>query len=123
VISGSVNSNGVPIISLAVANLNYRAVIDTGFNGDLELPETLRPRVNARRAFRATSLLAGGVVLEEDVFGVDFPFDGRVVKAEATFVRGDEILIGTKLLREHRLEIDFVARTVRIERALAAGSA
>lgn len=68
-----------------------RAVIDTGFNGDLELPEFLRRSVNARWVFRAPSLLAGGVVLEEDVYRVDFSFDGQSIEAEATFVRGDEI--------------------------------
>jgi hypothetical protein len=46
---------------------------------------------------------------------VDFPFDGRTVHAEATFVSGSEILIGTQLLRQHRLEIHFPAQTVVLE--------
>jgi hypothetical protein len=30
---------------------------------------------------------------------------------------GDEVLIGTRLLQRYRLEIDFPARTVRLQRA------
>lgn len=46
---------------------------------------------------------------------VDFPFDGTVT-AEATFVPGQEILIGTRLLSRYRLEVNFVQRTVLLER-------
>lgn len=62
-----------------------------------------------------TSLLAANVQVEEDVFLVDFPFDGRNVRAQATFADGDDILIGTGLLQSSRLRIDFPARTVVIE--------
>jgi len=48
---------------------------------------------------------------------VDFPFDGQLLKAEASFVEGSEILIGTKLLAKYRLTIDFLKRMVRIDRA------
>ena len=46
----------------------------------------------------------------------DLPFDGQSVEAAVTFVPGPEILIGTHLLREYRLEIHFVNRTVHLER-------
>jgi hypothetical protein len=62
-----------------------------------------------------SSLLAGGQSVEEDVYLVDFPFDGRTVRVEATFVSGREILIGTQLLRQYRLAIHFPARTVVLE--------
>ncbi|MBI3909585.1 MAG: hypothetical protein HY320_01465, partial [Armatimonadetes bacterium] len=60
--------------------------------------------------------LAGGQSVEEDHYLVEFPFDGRIVKVVATFTPGDEILIGTRLLRHYRLEIDCVARTVALAR-------
>lgn len=66
---------------------------------------------------RATVALAGGQSVEEDVYLVDFPFDGRVVQAEVTFVYGSRILIGTRLLREYSLHINFVSRTIQLERA------
>ena len=94
----------------------WPAVIDTGFNGDLELPDNLRVVLNARFLVREPSLLAGGLIVDEDIYRVDFPFDGETVVAEASFVPGAIILVGTYLLRHHRLTIDFVARSVSLER-------
>jgi len=39
-----------------------------------------------------------------------------MVEAEVTFVQGSDILIGMHLLRDYRLEIHFVNRTVQLER-------
>jgi hypothetical protein len=52
------------------------------------------------------------------VFGswlVDFAFDGTIVRAQVTFVDGDEILIGTRILRVYRLHVDFPAQTVTLK--------
>ena len=115
-IQGTVSDDGVPIITLPIDNQNWRAIIDTGFNGDLELPEFLRHSLNARYVGRVTSALAGGQTIEESVYLVDFPFDGKVIQAEATFVANHEILIGTHLLREYRLLVNFVHKIVELER-------
>jgi len=72
--------------------------------------------LNSRYVGRVISALAGGQTLEEDVYLVDFPFDGRVTQAETTFVAGHQILIGTHLLQEYRLQINFVSKTVELER-------
>jgi predicted aspartyl protease len=118
VILGTVSTDGVPTIPLSIANQDWLAIIDTGFNGDLELPEGLRNAVNARHVGRVISALAGGQTIEEDVYLVEFPFDGQLLHAEATFVSGSQILIGTHLLREYSLQIDFVRKTVQLERTL-----
>jgi hypothetical protein len=58
----------------------------------------------------------GGQSVEEDLYLVDFPFDGRIVQAEATFVPGSRILMGTRFLSEYSLQINFVSKTVQLER-------
>ena len=115
---GIESDTGVPIIILSIAGQEWTATIDTGFNGDLELPEALRNVLNPQYVGKVTSALAGGQTIEEDVYLVDFPFDGDVVQARATFVIGSEILIGTHLLQEYRLQIDFVRQTVILEKAI-----
>jgi predicted aspartyl protease len=115
VISGTVSDDGVPIIMMPVAGRMWPGIIDTGFNGDLELPEALRALLNVRFIGRMSSLLASGQQIEEDVYLVEFPFDGQTVRVEATFVPGSEILIGTQLLRSYWLEINFPQQTVRLE--------
>jgi hypothetical protein len=76
-----------------------------------------RSHLNARFIGRAVSLLAANQRVQEDAFLVAFPFDGQTVGAQATLVSGDEIPIGTRMLRDYRLRIDFPARTVVIETA------
>lgn len=115
-IIGEVSDDGVPLIILEVAGREWTAIIDTGFNGDLELPEEMRGKLEMQPAGRLRSALAGGQVIEEDAFSVNFPFDGEIHQAIATFVAESQILIGTHLLREFYLQIRFVSREVRLER-------
>ena len=116
-IAGVITEDGVPAIEVEVGSQLWQAIIDTGFNGELELPERLRLHVSAQFVGRATSLLAANQRIEEDVFLVDFPFDGRMARVQATFADGETMLIGTRMLRDYRLRIDFPARTVAIEKS------
>ena len=115
-IEGTIDEKGLPIIILSIAGRGWKATIDTGFNGDLELPYALGSYLNPQFFGRGLSLLAGGQSLEEEHYLVDFPFDGEVVRALATFVSREEILIGTHLLADYRLLIDFPAAEVKLER-------
>lgn len=115
-IGGIITEDGVPEIEVEAGGERWRAIIDTGFNGELELPERLRPEVNAQFVGRVTSLLAANRTVEEDIYLVDFSFDGNRVRVGATFVDGDEILIGTRMLEDYRLVIDFPAQALTIER-------
>lgn len=114
-ISGKVTEEGIPVIELEVGDQHWRAIVDSGFNGELELPERLQSQIKARFVGRATSLLAANQRIEEDIFLVEIPFEGRTVRAQATFVDGDEILIGTGMLWNYELRINFPSRTVAIE--------
>jgi predicted aspartyl protease len=115
-IQGTVTTDGVPIVSLSVAGRTWPATVDTGFNGDLELPEELRSCVNARFIAPTEWVLAGGQRSLEDTYEIEFPFDGSMLAAEATFVPGDSILIGTGMMAQYRLTVDFFASTVLLER-------
>ena len=70
-IRGTVTDDGTPTILLPVAGRDWVVVIDTGFNGGLELPEPLRPHVNARFTARIRFLLAAGQQVVEDGYKVD----------------------------------------------------
>lgn len=41
-IEGNVTPDGVPVVTVHVANRFREAIVDTGFNGHLELPDDLR---------------------------------------------------------------------------------
>jgi predicted aspartyl protease len=119
-IAGTVTDERVPVIDIDVAGRKWRAVIDTGFNGDVELPAELKEHLQCRYFGRFKSHLAAGKVVGEDVYRLEFPFDGERVSVTATFASGNEILIGTRLMKNYRLEIDFPARTVMLKRVYGA---
>jgi predicted aspartyl protease len=115
-LQGRVRPDGTPVVLLTIAGSAWTAIIDTGFNGDLELPESLRVAVNPRYQSEVVSVLAGGQSVVEDLYDVDFSFDGRTVLAESTFVSSNEILIGTHLLLDYCLQIDFPVQSVTLTR-------
>ena len=115
-IEGHVSDDGVPLISVEIDGRQWPAIVDTGFNGDLELPEALRGKLNEQPAGRIESALAGGHVIEEDAFEVEFPFDNETHVVIATFVADAQVLIGTNLLSAFQLQIKFASKTVRLQR-------
>jgi predicted aspartyl protease len=116
VIIGKVSDDGVPLITVEIATEHWPAIIDTGFNGDLELPEELYGKLNEIPVGRVRSALAGGETIDEDAYMVAFPFDDETVQAIATFAPTTQILIETNLLINHRLQIGFASKTLQIER-------
>ena len=55
--------------------------------------------------------------IEVDAFNVEFPFDGLSIESEVAFVESGTLLVGTALLANHHLEIDFPEETVSLKRA------
>ena len=47
-ISGIVTDDGVPIIEVEAGGERWQAIIDTGFNGELELLDRLQSQANAK---------------------------------------------------------------------------
>ncbi len=82
----------------------------------LELPVESRESLQPEYLGRVVSVLAGGLKVEEDAYRVTVRFDDNLLAAEDTFVDSASILIDTQLLANCRLEIDFVAKSLRIER-------
>ncbi len=116
-IEGIVTDEGEPVITLSIDGSDLQAVIDTGFNGDLQLPLACRDSIPHALAGTESWVLANNEVIEEDSYRIEIQFDGEAAPALVSFVPGEGALIGTNFLRKYRLFIDFAARTVRLERA------
>lgn len=108
--------DGIPRIAVELGRSSWSAIIDTGFDGGLELPAALMDSLNPEPAGRVRSALAGGQFIEEDAYFIDFEFDGETIEVEATFAQSDEVLIGTQVLESHRLEIDLPRGAVVLSR-------
>jgi clan AA aspartic protease len=115
-ISGTVTASGTPIIQKVIGGQTWDAIVDTGFNGYLELPESLYSALSPQYLFDSVSMLAAGQTVVEQLFEVQITFDGMPITAEVTFAPDSQILLGTALLQAHRLDINFKTATVLIER-------
>ncbi len=115
-IAGFVDNVGVPIIPIRIAETDLMGIVDSGFNEDLELPERLYEETPCRFQGTFESQLAGGQVITEDWYLFDLEFDGEWIEAMTTFAQSETALIGTRLMQEHRLLIDFVGRSVLLTR-------
>lgn len=116
-LTGALRPNGTPVVPIEIAGQVYEAVIDTGFDGQLHLPDVLIPVTNPVHAGYEKYQYADGTINWELIFEVSAVFDGspRVFKTKFA-AASDEIMIGVEALEEYRLEINFVTKTVVLER-------
>jgi len=103
---------GVPIVELQVGRRIWPAILDTGFNGDVELPESLKAELDVIPIGVVQSILAAGRIVDEDCYLTTLEFDGELRTVEATFAPVKELLIGTGLMSQHHLEVDVPKGTV-----------
>ena len=92
----------------------FPAVIDTGFNGTLSLPEPLIRRLGWHWIGHESYEIATGDVVREKVFVGRIQWLGQVREVDVVASHARDILIGTRLLEGRRLIIDFRENHVRI---------
>lgn len=114
--SGALSITGTPVLLTSIAGKSWRTIVDTGFDGDLELPQALFDDCMIEHIGPTLNVLAGGVTIVEELYRVQIIFDGRQRNAEATFVDGEEILLGTGMLMDYHMTIDFPASTIELSR-------
>jgi predicted aspartyl protease len=114
--TGEVDDDGTPMLRLEAAGREWIAIIDTGFNGELELPTALASHFTGIPSGTRDCILAGGSVVVDDMFLIWFAFDGETRSVEVSYAPVDEILLGTGLIKDYRLDIDFPAQTVELTR-------
>src|SRR5437870_10738825 len=116
---GLVNPHREPIIRLILLSSRNRsqshsAVVDTGFNGTLSLPETLIRRLGWRWIGHESYEIATGDVVREKVFVGRIRWMQRIHEVDVVASHAKDILIGTRLLEGCRLVIDFRKNRLQI---------
>lgn len=108
-----------PILEIAVSGLEKTAtipaLIDTGFDGYLSLPLTIALPLGLKLAYYTSITLADGSVKEELVFEAKVKL-GKKWQEVAIFInRGNFALLGTKLLENSKLLLDFTNQKIQIQ--------
>jgi clan AA aspartic protease len=96
----------ITFCSLESADVEIEFVVDTGFEGFLTLPLALIAELNLPYAGRINANLADGSNVSTEVYWAKILWTG-VDRELAVLGMGSRPLIGTALLEDHHLSIDF----------------
>lgn len=121
-IAGTIRDSGTPVVTLKVfgrggAEVTVEGVFDTGFDGFLCLPISLAVSLGLQLIDATRTELADGTIIEDEpVFAGQAEWDGAAIDVEVLLTRSAEVLIGTAFLNDYVVQLDYKARTVRIEK-------
>ena len=117
-IHGFVNENDEPLVPITLLLKNkprrFQAVLDTGFNGYLSVPEAVIHPSGWHFVGYEEYEIATGDQVRERVYLGDVIFDRRRFTTHVVTSRAKDVLIGTRFLSGKTLRIDFRRRIVRI---------
>lgn len=117
-LKGRVNRYGQPVILIQLILRNrpadFTAVIDTGFNGYLSVPRRLLARSKWLSIGTEKFEIATGALVEQEIYLGEVIFDGQQSPVYSVSTEGHDILIGTKLLRNRTLIVNFRTSQVTI---------
>jgi len=111
-IRGTVNSQREAMLKLRVRGpggieMDFDAVIDTGFSASLTLPSAGIAALGLVRQSTSRAVLADGSVRHFGLFEAEVEWDGSWRKVLVSGV-GDEVLAGMGLLAYHQLRVAVV---------------
>ncbi|MDI6793732.1 MAG: hypothetical protein QME81_12855 [bacterium] len=111
-IKGKIDKNGSPVLEVRIigsrAETILRAILDTGFDGDVCLPATIAVSLGLELVRLIDSELADGKILEnEPVFAGKMAWGEDIVDVDIVLTRSFDTLIGTNLLRGKDVRLDY----------------
>lgn len=117
-LQGIVNGYGEPIVPLKLVAgselIDNSAVIDTGFNGYLSIFKNILKRLDWHFMGYEEYELANGKTFREKIYLGRVVFDGEEHDVLAIATDSEDTLIGTRLLKEKILTINFRMDNVEI---------
>lgn len=108
-IAGNVNADLEPIISISVCDSSGKiytreAIVDTGFNGWLSLPQDLIKQLNLRWKRRGRAILGDGSECVFDVYEAVVIWDGVYLTVPIDEANS-EPLVGMSLMQGYQLMV------------------
>ncbi len=114
--AGHLTPKRLAVVPIVVDGTALDAVVDTGFDGGLQLPDVMATVVQRAHLRQEGYQYPDGRVVTYDIYLVGVELGGEDVVTEAIFSPSDEVLVGSKLLADYRLTIDYPAGVVTLER-------
>lgn len=115
---GYFNDNEHPILEITVtgedSQVEIPALIDTGFDGYLSLPIPVAMSLGLKLIDSALITLADGSKKTELLFTTKVSLEGKESRARTFLTAGETALIGTQLLKDFTLSIDFPQKKISL---------
>jgi clan AA aspartic protease len=112
-------SDGKPKIELTVIGLDDKiqvpALVDTGFDGALMLSLPAALQIGLRLSNIVQVELADGSIKREFVFEAKAVLDDETIPVDVLLTSSDENLVGTALLQNQSLMIDFKSQKIILD--------
>ncbi|QDT66081.1 hypothetical protein [Calycomorphotria hydatis] len=106
-------------VSISASNQGVRTElpvwIDTAFNGGLVIPHKHIEALGLIKESTAEAILADGNLVELETYRCVFDWFEQTFETQIVANDGEFALLGTMLLAEHRLSVDYLTRTVEVE--------
>lgn len=90
------------------------AWVDTAFNGGLTIPRGLVSTLGLSQESSVEAVLADGRIAALETFGCHVDWFGETYQTQIVASDGAFPLLGTQLLADRRLSIDYKAKTVEL---------
>ena len=122
---GSVNEQGQARIDLTIRSsptsgeITISAWIDTAFNGELVLPQTLIDQLGLTKSAEIGAGMADGIVRPLNVFSAWIPWFDEIKEVEVVASAGQTVLLGIGLMLGHELRVNYRTLDVTLECRLA----
>lgn len=94
---------------------SIRVWLDTAFNGGLVIPRPLIERLALKQASTTQAILADGHVVDLETFTCHIEWFGNVFRTQVVANDGEFPLLGTMLLADRKLTIDYRKKLVVLE--------
>ena len=106
--------NGYPYLSITIENHPVKAIIDTGFNGELMLPETMIKKLNLNCIGDEIFSTASGDIINTSFYFANLKWFNRDIKVGVLSTKGDSALLGMGLIFLHTLLVTPLENKVEI---------
>jgi clan AA aspartic protease len=120
-VKGKVDDKLRALISVPVAatrqgdRVELTAWIDTAFNGGLVIPRKHIEALHLVLESSAEAILADGQVVELETYACFLDWFGATYETQIAASDSEVSLLGTQLLDQHKLDVDYKARTVSLQ--------
>lgn len=120
-IGGRIDSSGRALLRVSVkaaeqsTPIELEAWIDTGFTGELVLPQDLIASLHLKQSGTVSAELGDGSAVVMETYHCLVAWFGRDQAIEVVGNSGSLPLLGIGLMRDHKLTIDYLGGSLSIE--------